>query len=464
MIVAGDHPRRLRRQRHPAAQDVVRGDAAGRVGDEARLAVVGERVHQDALAVERLVAEGRVRVGDAVVEAAAAADHEGAVAADVPGEAAARGDVVDVAQVARIEAIARLEVAVGHVARPRIEGHRSGDVRRVEGAEVGVPAQAAVDGQRVVDLPGVADPQGDARPRDVDGPVAEVLVEAPHRRVEAGEIPPRRVVPGVLREPPRQVGRGRIEDELAARQQLPLPGVVPAQVFGADLEVVGADVGGEVVAQRPGVLVELLRVVAALPDGDGREHVVRRVGQRRLGQQVLPVEVAVADPHFLDRGVADHVGPGVRDVERLARAVGGLRRMLGAGHLRERVAPVPVRPPRREVIALADVPVAPAEEAVLHQLGVERPVEARQRRRRRQDGVGFVLALVGQEVVQLVADDRAAHRAADLLVGVGQHAVGDEVLAVQALVAEVAVEAAVQARWCPSATPPAPGCRASGPG
>ena len=46
--------------------------------------------------------------------------------------------------------------------------------------------------------------------------------------------------------------------------------------------------------------------------------------------------------------------------------------------------------------------------------------------------------------MQLVADDRPADRAADLLVGVGQHAVGDEVLAVQALVAEVAVEAAVQ--------------------
>ena len=119
--------------------------------------------------------------------------------------------------------------------------------------------------------------------------------------------------------------------------------------------------------------------------------------------------------------------------------------MFGARHLSERVTPVPVRHPRGDVVALTQLPVAAAEEAVLHQLGRERPGRRRpQRRRRRDDGVGLVLTLVGQEVVQLVADDRPAHRAADLLVGIRQHAVGDEVLLVELVVAEVAVDAAVQ--------------------
>ena len=46
--------------------------------------------------------------------------------------------------------------------------------------------------------------------------------------------------------------------------------------------------------------------------------------------------------------------------------------------------------------------------------------------------------------MQPVTDDRPADGASDLLIGVGQHALGDEVLRVQAVVAEEAVEAAVQ--------------------
>ena len=46
--------------------------------------------------------------------------------------------------------------------------------------------------------------------------------------------------------------------------------------------------------------------------------------------------------------------------------------------------------------------------------------------------------------MQPIADDRPADGASDLLIGVGQHAPGDEVLRVQGVVAEEAVDAAVQ--------------------
>jgi len=58
-------------------------------------------------------------------------------------------------------------------------------------------------------------------------------------------------------------------------------------------------------------------------------------------------------------------------VDRLARAVGGLRGMFGARHLGEGVAPIPVRGAHREVILRLHLPVGPAEEAVLHGLRVE---------------------------------------------------------------------------------------------
>ncbi len=102
------------------------------------------------------------------------------------------------------------------------------------------------------------------------------------------------------------------------------------------------------------------------------------------------------------------------------------------------------RPARGDVIPLAQLPVGAAEEAVLHQLGVERPVLAAERRWRRENGVRLVLPFVRQEVVQLVADDRPADRGADLLIGVGQHAVGDEILGVQLVVAEEAVDGAIE--------------------
>ncbi len=117
--------------------------------------------------------------------------------------------------------------------------------------------------------------------------------------------------------------------------------------------------------------------------------------------------------------------------------------MLGAGDLREIVAPVPIRSAHGEVIVRALLPVAAAEEAVLNQLGVEGERLSGQRRRRREDRVRLVLALERREEVHLVLDQRPADRAADLLVRIGQHAVGDEVLGVPLVVAEVAVDAAV---------------------
>ncbi len=199
----------------------------------------------------------------------------------------------------------------------------------------------------------------------------------------------------------------------------------------------------QVVAEAEGVLVELLRVVAALPNGDGREHVVRAVRQLVFSEQVLPVEVAVADLHFLHGGIGEHLGPGIGDIEGTPRALGGLRRVLGAGHLRERVVPIPVGHARGEVILRRHLPVGTAEEAVLHELGRERPGEGRQGVRRGDDGARLVFAFVAEEVVQLVAHDRSADGGADLLVRIRQHAVGDEVLAVHLVVAEVTVDAAV---------------------
>ncbi len=118
--------------------------------------------------------------------------------------------------------------------------------------------------------------------------------------------------------------------------------------------------------------------------------------------------------------------------------------MFGAGDLRERVVPVPVRDPRRQVIAGRHLPVGPAEEAVLHEFGREGPREGGQRVRRRDDRVRLVLALVAQEVVDLVLHDWPADGGAELLVRIRQHAVGDEVLRVQLVVTEVAVDAAIE--------------------
>ena len=60
----------------------------------------------------------------------------------------------------------------------------------------------------------------------------------------------------------------------------------------------------------------------------------------------------------------------------------------------------------------------------------------------REDRARLALVFVRREVMDLVLDDRPAERAADLLVLVRQHPVGDRIGRVELVVAEEAVEAA----------------------
>ena len=73
-------------------------------------------------------------------------------------------------------------------------------------AEVGIPAHAVVEGEAVGDAPRITEPEAQRRPRHVDVPVAEVLVEALDVGVETGRFH-RRVVPGAGRESGVEVGR-----------------------------------------------------------------------------------------------------------------------------------------------------------------------------------------------------------------------------------------------------------------
>ena len=200
---------------------------------------------------------------------------------------------------------------------------------------------------------------------------------------------------------------------------------------------------GQVVAHADGVLEELLRIVAPLANGQARKDVVRSVDELVRDQLVLPVEVGVAHLDLLKGGVAQHLGPGADHVDRGAIASRGLRRMFGARDLREVVAPVPIRSAHRTVVGGLRLPVAAAKKAVLNQLGRKSERLPGQRRRRRQNGVGLVLAFVRQEEVCLVLDQRPAERRANLLIGIRQDAIGDEVFGDPFIVAEVAVDAAV---------------------
>src|SRR5687767_15232098 len=76
LVVVGDDARALRRYREAARQEIFRSAAASRVLDEAGLIVVRKGVDENPLAVERLDAERRVRIGDAVIQPATAANHE----------------------------------------------------------------------------------------------------------------------------------------------------------------------------------------------------------------------------------------------------------------------------------------------------------------------------------------------------------------------------------------------------
>ena len=81
-------------------------------------------------------------------------------------------------------------------------------MRRIERAPVRIPAHAVVDGELSCSMRQVSpNHTAHGRPRDVDGPVAEVLVEALHGRVEAGRRPSATGRPRRRREAALEVGR-----------------------------------------------------------------------------------------------------------------------------------------------------------------------------------------------------------------------------------------------------------------
>ena len=134
----------------------------------------------------------------------------------------------------------------------------------------------------------------------------------------------------------------------------------------------------EVVADLERVLEELLRIITRLADGQVREHVIRRGRQLGNGQQVSPIEVAVAELELLEQIAADDVRPVGEGVARFARAMRGLRRMLRSGQPGERIPPIPVRRPHREMILARHAVVRTTEETVLRQLRRKGEVLARQ--------------------------------------------------------------------------------------
>ena len=143
-----------------------------------------------------------------------------------------------------------------------------------------VVAYAVVDRDVVLDPPVVADPESEFRvgchPREVG--LGIVDVEALSDRVEAGEIPRRRIERRRLGDQGPDVGRQRRECHLAAPED---PVVVPharVQVFPAHLQVVGAPVHGQVVPGRHVVL----RVPLGLPV---------HISERQAGKVVLGEEL-----------------------------------------------------------------------------------------------------------------------------------------------------------------------------
>ena len=124
---------------------------------------------------------------------------------------------------------------------------------------------------------------------------------------------------------------------------------------------------------------------------------------------------------------------------------------MSAGREDERIGPVPSRAANGQSILLGHLIVHACEETLLIVLVWNREALSGKSRRRRKIGARLTLVLVRNEKVCLVLDDRSADRAADLLIGVRQHAIGDGVGRIQLVVAEESVHAAarrVRARAC----------------
>ena len=232
------------------------------------------------------------------------------------------------------------------------------------------------------------------------------------------------------------------------------------QILAAGPQVVASGHVGrqrQVVAERVDLLADVLREVVAAADGeaaqrdDGRQmqivgHRIARGGQAGgrvpLGGRVHQPSVArVSGLELVERPAADDarqrtldrfgvlVEPdgivGVIDcaADRRLRAVVRLEIAPGiARHAQARLA--------------RQLRVHASHRFVLRARGRQVDVEARIGRVVR-DRVRLALELVVGEVVHLVAANRPAHRHADLLIRVRQHAVLHEILRVHAIAAEI---------------------------
>ena len=131
----------------------------------------------------------------------------------------------------------------------------------------------------------------------------EVLVEpVDGRDGNRGDVPRRGVG---ARDNRVQIGRVRVEDHAADLLNEPVSGVLDVNELAADLQIVRILVDAEIVARLEIVLIEQLRVVVRLADRQTDEVVLNPglPGHRRPG----PVEVVVADVHFLHFCVAENL-------------------------------------------------------------------------------------------------------------------------------------------------------------
>ena len=253
-----------------------------------------------------------------------APDDQVAGAADVIGEAAARREVVGVADVPLVQGVSGLP----SLAR---SGERRHDVvsPRGERAPVQVVADAEVQDQVVVDPPGVGGPDGERGPGDVDDPVADVLAEPGDRVVEPAHVPATGVGGALLGKPALQVGRALVEDELAPLEQVPLAAVLPAQELAAELHVVRRLVPVQLETRGEHVLGEQLRKVPRSTERDPREDVVRltaglillwlaeglvAAADRGIRELVRPLEAVVADLQLGEDLRAPQMTPGREQV------------------------------------------------------------------------------------------------------------------------------------------------------
>ena len=224
---------RLRGQRHLTREHLHIGQPAEWILEESRLAVVedGHRHH----VVVQLFDVGDVVGGKREVQAGAAANHEIAGAACLVVEPNARSHVGQVRLTLLVAEITLLDAVVD-------ENGGVGDIRRIHDAEVGIPAQAIIDGQRLGHSPRISKPEADLVLRHPDLPVirVEVLVEFTDERVEAGEIPLRRIVPRVHREAAQEIRRPRIEDVIPGADDEPIARVAEAEELAPHLRAMTA--------------------------------------------------------------------------------------------------------------------------------------------------------------------------------------------------------------------------------